>query len=30
VVPVKMDLADAARALDYLLETLKSRGKPVS
>ncbi|MBZ5630079.1 MAG: tetraacyldisaccharide 4'-kinase [Acidobacteriia bacterium] len=30
VVPVKMDFADAPRALDYLLETLKSRGKPVS
>jgi tetraacyldisaccharide 4'-kinase len=30
VVPVTMDLADAARALDYLLETLKSRGKPLS
>jgi tetraacyldisaccharide 4'-kinase len=30
VVPVKMDLADSARALDDMLGTLKSRGKPVS
>jgi tetraacyldisaccharide 4'-kinase len=30
VVPVKMDLADAASAIDHLLATLKSRGKPVS
>lgn len=30
VVPVKMDMADASRALDHLLDTLKSRGKPVS
>jgi hypothetical protein len=29
-VPVKMDLADAPRALDFMLATLKSRGKPVS
>ena len=30
VVPVKMDLQDAPRALEFLLETLASRGKPVS
>jgi tetraacyldisaccharide 4'-kinase len=30
VVPVKMDLVDAARAIESLQETLKTRGKPVS
>jgi tetraacyldisaccharide 4'-kinase len=30
VVPVKMDLADAAGALDLMLKTLKGRGKAVS
>jgi tetraacyldisaccharide 4'-kinase len=30
VVPVKMDLVDSERALDHLLQTLKSRGKSVS
>jgi tetraacyldisaccharide 4'-kinase len=30
VVPVKMDLTDPARALDYMLETLNRRGKPAS
>ncbi len=30
VVPVKMDLVDAPRALELMLETLKSRGKPAA
>jgi tetraacyldisaccharide 4'-kinase len=30
IVPVKMDLADASQALDFLLDTLKNRGRPVS
>jgi tetraacyldisaccharide 4'-kinase len=30
VVPVKMELTDAAGALDHMLATLKSRGKPAS
>jgi tetraacyldisaccharide 4'-kinase len=30
VAPVKMDLAEAPRALNHLLETLRSRGKPAS
>ncbi|MGI9101280.1 MAG: tetraacyldisaccharide 4'-kinase [Terriglobales bacterium] len=30
VVPVKMDLIDAPRALDAMLERLKNRGKPAS
>ncbi|MGZ4826756.1 MAG: tetraacyldisaccharide 4'-kinase [Terriglobales bacterium] len=30
VVPVKMELQDAPRALDFMLDTLKRRGKPLS
>ena len=30
VVPVKMDLVDADRALDAMLDTLVRRGKPAS
>jgi hypothetical protein len=29
-VPVKMELVDTARAMDVLLGTLASRGKPVA